>query len=98
MPLTDQVQALAFRFVVHRRVPRADERPGELSLTATRGLNSLRTYFARYLPQAAMAAAVPIILLAWVASQDWLSLVVVVALPIAAWPGGAAADLPPPYK
>ena len=57
----------------------AGERPGELSLTATRGLRSLHTYFARYLPQAAMAAVVPLVLLVWVATQDWLSLVVVVA-------------------
>ena len=41
----------------------AGERPGELSLTATRGLRSLHTYFARYLPQAAMAAVVPLVLL-----------------------------------
>jgi thiol reductant ABC exporter CydD subunit len=61
----------------------AGERPGELSLTATRGLRSLHTYFARYLPQAAMAAVVPLILLIWVATQDWLSLVVVAALVIA---------------
>jgi thiol reductant ABC exporter CydD subunit len=61
----------------------AGERPGELSLTATRGLRSLHTYFARYLPQAAMAAVVPLILLVWVATQDWLSLVVVVALVLA---------------
>ncbi len=61
----------------------AGERSGELSLTATRGLRSLHTYFARYLPQAAMAATVPVILLAWIASQDWLSLVVVVALVLA---------------
>jgi thiol reductant ABC exporter CydD subunit len=61
----------------------AGEHPGELSLTATRGLRSLHTYFARYLPQAAMAAVVPVALLAWIASQDWLSLVVVVALVIA---------------
>jgi thiol reductant ABC exporter CydD subunit len=59
------------------------ERPGELSLTATRGLRSLHTYFARYLPQAAMAAVVPVMLLAWVATQDWLSLVVVLALVVA---------------
>jgi thiol reductant ABC exporter CydD subunit len=59
------------------------ERPGELSLTATRGLRSLHTYFARYLPQAAMAAVVPVVLLAWIATQDWLSFVVVVALVIA---------------
>jgi thiol reductant ABC exporter CydD subunit len=61
----------------------AGERAGELSLTATRGLHSLHTYFARYLPQAAMAAVVPVLLLAWVATQDWLSLVVVLALVVA---------------
>ena len=61
----------------------ADQRPGELSVTATRGLRSLHTYYARYLPQAAAAAVVPLILLGWVALQDWLSLVVVVALVVA---------------
>ena len=61
----------------------AGERPGELSLTATRGLRALHTYYARYLPQAATAAVVPVALLAWVATQDWLSFVVVVALVIA---------------
>ena len=59
------------------------ERPGELSLTATRGLRSLHTYFSRYLPQAAAAAVIPVILLAWIASQDWLSLVIVLALVLA---------------
>ena len=61
----------------------AGEHPGELSLTATRGLRSLQTYFARYLPQAAAAAVIPVVLLAWVATQDWLSFVVVIALVIA---------------
>jgi thiol reductant ABC exporter CydD subunit len=61
----------------------AGERPGELSLTATRGLRSLHTYYARYLPQAAAAAVIPVLLLAWVATQDWLSFVVVVALVLA---------------
>lgn len=61
----------------------AAEHPGELSLTATRGLRSLHSYFARYLPQAALAAVVPVVLLAWIASRDWLSLAVVVALVIA---------------
>jgi thiol reductant ABC exporter CydD subunit len=59
------------------------ERPGELSLTATRGLRSLHTYYARYLPQAAAAAVIPLILLAWVATQDWLAFVVVIALVLA---------------
>ena len=61
----------------------ADERPGELSLTATRGLRSLHTYYARYLPQAAAAAVIPVLLLVWVATQDWLSFVVVIALVLA---------------
>ncbi len=61
----------------------AGERPGELSLTATRGLRSLHTYYARYLPQAAAAAVIPVILLVWVATQDWLAFVVVIALVIA---------------
>ncbi len=61
----------------------AGERPGELSLTATRGLRSLHTYFARDLPQAAAAAVIPVILLVWVATQDWLSFVVVIALVLA---------------
>lgn len=59
------------------------ERPGELSLTATRGLRSLHTYYARYLPQAAAAAVIPLILLVWVATQDWLAFVVVIALVLA---------------
>jgi thiol reductant ABC exporter CydD subunit len=59
------------------------ERPGELSLTATRGLRSLHTYYARYLPQAAAAAVIPLILLVWVATQDWLSFAVVIALVVA---------------
>ena len=61
----------------------AGERPGELSLTATRGLRSLHTYYARYLPQAAAAAVIPVILLVWVATRDWLSFVVVIALVLA---------------
>jgi thiol reductant ABC exporter CydD subunit len=61
----------------------AGERTGELSLTATRGLRSLHAYYARYLPQAAAAAVIPFLLLVWVATQDWLSLVVVIALVLA---------------
>jgi thiol reductant ABC exporter CydD subunit len=61
----------------------AGERTGELALTATRGLRSLHAYYARYLPQAAAAAVMPFLLLIWVATQDWLSLVVVIALVLA---------------
>ena len=51
--------------------------------TATRGLRSLHAYYARYLPQAAAAAVIPLLLLVWVATQDWLSFVVVIALVLA---------------
>jgi thiol reductant ABC exporter CydD subunit len=61
----------------------ATERTGELSLTATRGMRSLHAYYFRYLPQAAAAAVIPFVLLVWVATQDWLSLVVVIALVVA---------------
>jgi len=61
----------------------AGERTGELSLTATRGMRSLHAYYFRYLPQAAAAAVIPLLLLVWMATQDWLSLVVVIALVVA---------------
>lgn len=61
----------------------AGERTGELSLAATRGMRSLHAYYFRYLPQAAAAAVIPFLLLAWVATQDWLSLLVVIALVVA---------------
>lgn len=61
----------------------AGERTGELSLTATRGMRSLHAYYFRYLPQAAAAAIIPFLLLVWVATQDWLSFVVVIALVVA---------------
>ena len=58
----------------------AEERAGALSLTATRGIGALDTYFGRYLPQAVLAAVAPIGILAWVAATDWLSLLVLLAL------------------
>jgi thiol reductant ABC exporter CydD subunit len=56
------------------------ERAGELSLAATRGTSALTTYFGRYLPQAVLAATAPIGILAWVASQDWPSFVILLGL------------------
>jgi len=63
----------------------AGERAGELSLTATRGIGALDTYFGRYLPQAVLAGFVPLGVLAWVASQDWPSFLIL---------GGLAALVP----
>ncbi len=73
------------------------ERAGELSLTATRGVDALDTYFGRFLPQAALGVLAPLGIVVWVATQDWLSallLVVLVALvPLSmVWAGRRAAE------
>lgn len=58
----------------------ASERSGELSLTATRGIRVLGTYLGRYLPQALLAALVPLVIVAWVAGTDWPSALILIAL------------------
>jgi ATP-binding cassette subfamily C protein CydD len=59
-----------------------DQQPGEIAALATRGLDGLDSYFARYLPQLVLAVAVPAAVLARVAAADWVSAVVIaVTLP-----------------
>lgn len=56
---------------------------GELVTLATRGLDALDDYFARYLPQLALAAIVPFAVLAVVFWADWISgVVILVTLPL----------------
>ncbi|HEY6275474.1 MAG TPA: thiol reductant ABC exporter subunit CydD [Streptosporangiaceae bacterium] len=56
---------------------------GEIAALATRGLDGLDPYFARYLPQLVLAVAVPAAVLARVATADWISAVVIaVTLPL----------------
>ncbi|WP_460859904.1 thiol reductant ABC exporter subunit CydD [Nocardiopsis coralliicola] len=50
---------------------------GELATLATRGLDALDDYFARYLPQLVLAVLVPVAVLAVVAGADWISAVVI---------------------
>jgi thiol reductant ABC exporter CydD subunit len=63
------------------------ERTGELSLTATRGISALHAYFGRYLPQAVLAGVAPLLIVVWVATQDWpsalLLLVLMALVPVA---------------
>ncbi len=58
----------------------AGERAGELSLTATRGVEALGVYFGRYLPQAMLAGIAPIGILVWVGVEDWVSGVVLLGM------------------
>src|SRR5690606_40432291 len=58
-------------------------RAGELATLATRGLDALDDYFARYLPQLVLAVLVPLAVLAVVAQADWISaLVIALTLPL----------------
>ncbi|KIH97920.1 ABC transporter ATPase [Streptomonospora alba] len=58
-------------------------RAGELVTLATRGLDALDDYFARYLPQLVLAVLVPAAVLVVVAGADWISAAVIaVTLPL----------------
>ena len=59
------------------------QRPGQVAATATRGLDALDPYFARYLPQLVLSAAVPAAVVATVTAADWISgVVIAVTLPL----------------
>jgi ATP-binding cassette, subfamily C, bacterial CydD len=46
------------------------EKAGELATTATEGVERIEPYFARYLPQVALSAAVPLLVVAYVFPRD----------------------------
>jgi ATP-binding cassette, subfamily C, bacterial CydD len=59
------------------------QRAGEITTVATRGLDALDPYFARYLPQLVLAFLVPVAVVVRVALADWISaLVIAVTLPL----------------
>ncbi|WP_438486994.1 thiol reductant ABC exporter subunit CydD [Streptomyces sp. S186] len=58
-------------------------RTGELTTLATRGIDALDDYFARYLPQLGLAVVVPVAVLARIVTGDWISaLTIVITLPL----------------
>jgi ATP-binding cassette, subfamily C, bacterial CydCD len=58
-------------------------RTGELAILATRGIDALDDYFALYLPQLVLAAIVPVVVVAVVAADDWISAAIVaVTIPL----------------
>lgn len=61
----------------------AAERRGELAATAVQGADSLESYFAKYLPQVAVAAIAPAAILAWTLSRDLqATLILAVTFPL----------------
>ncbi|MFF5692860.1 thiol reductant ABC exporter subunit CydD [Streptomyces albidoflavus] len=60
-----------------------DRRIGSLIALATRGVDALDDYFARYLPQLGLAVVVPVAVLARIVTEDWVSAaIIVVTLPL----------------
>lgn len=58
-------------------------RSGELTTLATRGIDALDGYFARYLPQLVLSVIVPVAVLARIVTGDWISAAtIVVTLPL----------------
>ncbi|MEU8677364.1 thiol reductant ABC exporter subunit CydD [Streptomyces sp. NPDC048560] len=59
------------------------QRTGSLVALATRGVDALDDYFARYLPQLGLAVVVPLAVLARIVTEDWVSAaIIVVTLPL----------------
>ncbi|WP_030905291.1 thiol reductant ABC exporter subunit CydD [Streptomyces sp. NRRL F-5126] len=54
-------------------------RTGSLVTLATRGVDALDDYFARYLPQLGLAVVVPVAVLARIVTDDWISAAIIVA-------------------
>ena len=55
------------------------QQAGEITALATRGLDGLDAYFARYLPQLMLAVVVPLAVVVRIAFADWISAVIIVA-------------------
>ena len=60
-------EALTAKLLRGRPGALAAERRGEIATAAVQGVDALEAYFARYLPQVAIAALAPIGILAWTA-------------------------------
>ena len=59
------------------------QKAGEITTLATRGLDGLDDYFARYLPQLVLGVAVPLAVLVRIAFADWISAAIIaVTLPL----------------
>ena len=59
------------------------QRTGELTTLATRGVDALDGYFAKYLPQLVLAVIVPVAVLARIVTEDWVATItILLTLPL----------------
>ena len=76
-----QLRQAAMTAVVNQGV--SSVKPSDIAVLATRGIDALDSYFARYLPQLVLAVIVPITVLVVIFTQDILSaLIVAVTIPL----------------
>src|SRR6185437_15343932 len=55
------------------------ERTGELAALAVQGIDAVEPYFAKFLPQLALAAFVPLAILGWIVREDLTAALVLAA-------------------
>ncbi len=68
--MSDLRGRLAEQLLVRSPLSRVEDRTGELAAAAVQGVDALEAYFAGYLPQLVLAAAVPAAILLWVVPVD----------------------------
>ncbi len=70
--MSDLRGRLAEQFLVRRPDGLDTPRVGELSALAVQGVDAVEPYFARFLPQLALSAFVPVAVLAWLFALAWV--------------------------
>ena len=93
----DRGRAVPDRVVRDRPTGLTGTRSGDLAAAAVQGVAALEAYFARYLPQLALAAFIPLIVVVYTASVDLtIAAILLVTLPLIpvfmVLIGGAAPD------
>ncbi|OJU86181.1 MAG: thiol reductant ABC exporter subunit CydD [Solirubrobacterales bacterium 70-9] len=69
--MADLRSRLVRHLLLERPGALSGERSGELAAASVHGVDALEAYYARYLPQAVLAALAPIAILAWTIPRDW---------------------------
>ncbi|MEO3850978.1 thiol reductant ABC exporter subunit CydD [Streptomyces sp. B8F3] len=75
--LTEAVRIGGSRTPAGPGAAEGEVRTGELAALATRGIDALDAYFARYLPQLGLAVVVPGAVLARIVTDDWVSAAII---------------------